>query len=274
MRTRFDTGHWPPIPPLPVYQAVDPLRETGGRLLPPEWVTTELCDTNLNDDRALRSLLHERGDIDQPYFHPERVPAEARVKLSVTSTPIDASPLIADQRIAWWQGRDDGTLEDRRWWLKTVRAITLCWAHGHNDPQAIWRAQGFSTNLTTHRWFDEGLNIGLWAVSPRVQHPAAERQLVSLYTAACIQVFNFIAAGQHARWCEGCGQLIPTTHHLRRFCDESCASATKQRRYRQRKRAALGGDTAGEIRTPTPLRAADFESAMSTVPSPRRAGQV
>jgi hypothetical protein len=28
--------------------------------------------------------------------------------------------------------------------------------------------------------------------------------------------------------------------------------------------------TAGGIRTPTPLQAADFESAMSTVPSPRR----
>jgi hypothetical protein len=51
------------------------------------------------------------------------------------------------------------------------------------------------------------------------------------------------------------------------------ASRDRWRRTRGRRKPQLNGVffyTAGGIRTPTPLQAADFESAMSTVPSPRR----
>lgn len=47
--------------------------------------------------------------------------------------------------------------------------------------------------------------------------------------------------------------------------------ATLSRTVQTRQRILSVLHTAGGIRTPTPLRAADFESAMSTVPSPRRA---
>ena len=82
--------------------------------LPPEWVLRELVDADLDDDAAVVELLERRGVITSPYFDRAYVPQDLHERLA-------PPPDMAEQRRDdWWEGRNDGTVEDARWWLKTA----------------------------------------------------------------------------------------------------------------------------------------------------------
>jgi hypothetical protein len=166
----------------------------------------------------------------------------------------------------WYQRRDDATIEDARWWLKTARALARTWSYVQvgKDPVSAWDAEGFEMisedDLWTH--FTLALDAGLLPFRARAEFTrdfSGQHQftygapLVGLYSAACRQVFNLIVGDATARYCENktCGRIFvhqlgtTTTERYRstglRFCTAKCAQAEKQREYRRRESARKKG---------------------------------
>lgn len=236
------------------YPAIEP------RELPDEWVLRQLADVDLEDDHAVATLLGDFGVISRPYFDPTGVPDDRRSKLA---------PPSDDQRDGWWEQRDDGTLEDARWWLKTARALAGVWreASSGGDPITAWSAEGFSSFDEQHAqapawvvWaqfalaLDAGLRPFRARVEYRVEIPDVDVTYglppVGLYSAACLQVYNLVVGKFVARRCANatCGQVFV---HQRggarhgqyrskgvKYCTPECARAEAQRQYRRRKAAA------------------------------------
>jgi hypothetical protein len=272
-QSRFPITLWPATPLAPVLvERWSLLVGVGGALdwpsandpeeLPHEWVLRQLGDTDLDDDDAVAALLGEYGVIAWPYFDPAHVPADRRHLLAETSS--------ADERDRnyWWEQRSDGTLEDARWWLKTSRALAGTWREVSfgRDPGAAWATEGFPawdvSAAPAPAWaiwgqFSLALNYGLRAFQARVEHHVQFQggdftyglPRVGLYSAACRQVFNFIAEDSAARRCENatCGRVFVRQlggakfGQYRstglRYCTPECARAETQRQYRRRKAA-------------------------------------
>jgi hypothetical protein len=267
-KSRFPITLWPatPLSPVLVERWAFLADEHGGidwrtRLkpseLPEEWVLRQLADADLEDDHALVALLEGYGAITWPYFDPAYVPRDRHALLA-------RLPSADEQRGKWWEHRQDGTLEDARWWLKTARALAGVWteASAGRDPGPAWATEGFvalEDEKSCWAQFTVALNVGLQPFRAHVEHrvelPRGEQftwglPQVGLYSATCRQVFNFIVRGETARRCENetCGhtfvhQLGGAQHGqyrsrgLLRFCSPECARAETQRQYRRRKAA-------------------------------------
>jgi hypothetical protein len=208
------------------------------------------------------ALLEDYGVISWPYFDPTGVPLDRLPFLA---------PLSSDEEAVdyWWERRNNGTIEDARWWLKTARALAGVWRETSNsrDPGTAWSAEGFPTFDEHHAqapawaiWaqFALALDAGLRPFRARVEYrvdvPDVEVTFglpqVGLYSAACRQIFNLVVEGHTARCCENatCGRVF--VHQLGgaeygqyrtvgvRFCTPECALAETQRQYRRRKAAA------------------------------------
>jgi hypothetical protein len=225
--------------------------------LPDEWVLRQLADADLESDRDIEALLADFGTIDAPYPHAGFVPADRRARLA-------PQPSLVPH--GWWAARQDGTLEDARWWLKTARAMTGVWSEASRgeDPGSAWAAEGFPALAATEpgaQWtfFVTALNDGLSAFHVHAEYEwdlanlglgaiTYGRPLVNLYSAACRQVFNFLVEGETGRRCENqtCGrtfvrQLGGAEHGQHRsdarYCTPECARAEASRQYRRRKTA-------------------------------------
>jgi hypothetical protein len=252
---------WPPTPLSPVLvQRCSVVSEDGAlqwrqRLeaaeLPDEWVLRQLFDADLDSDEHVLALLDD-GVIWSPFLDPSAIPMSAQYRL--------AYPFGQTER-NWWRDRTDGTLEDARWWLKSVRALVAMWREVSLDgnPASPWAAEGFSPVDQTTAWvrFQTALAEGLRPYHARVEYAArvgaGELALgvpqVSLYEAACAAVFNLVLKQPTARRCENetCGRVF--VHQLGgakfrqhrstglRFCTPECARAEASRRYRRRKAA-------------------------------------
>src|ERR1700691_4088348 len=142
----FPVTVWPgtPISPVPVKRwkcyVLPDGRLASGRFLtsnplPPEWVLRQLADADLDDERALAALLNDYGVLTRPYFNRANIPPD-RWKL-LAPPPVDSQCSFAGWAKAseaeralfahWWEGREDGTLEDARWHLKTARVLAQVW---------------------------------------------------------------------------------------------------------------------------------------------------
>ncbi len=268
-KSRFPITVWPSTPLPEVDVEVWPV--TPGRFgqlswfppadllapLPPEWVLRELVDADLDDDAAVVELLERRGIITSPYFDRAYVPQDLHERLA-------PPPDMAEQRRDdWWEGRNDGTVEDARWWLKTARAMARTWTYVQvgKDPVSPWDAEGFVTVAENDLWpqFTLALDAGLRPFRARAefqrnlagQHLMFGAPRVGLYSAACRQVFNLIVNDESARECEKCGRIFvhqiggSTQGRYRskglKFCSVRCARAETQRQYRLRESAKRKG---------------------------------
>ncbi len=216
-RSRFPVTVWPAVPLAEVAvdrRALEALPDGGlawrtkldPEQLPDEWVLRELVDTDLEDDDAVAHLLETRGVVMWPYFDRAYVPAELHRRLA----PVP--DLEARRSGDWWERRQDATIEDARWWLKTARALARTWSYTQTgkDPLSAWDAEGF-IELSEHElWtqFTLALNAGLHPFRARAEHQhdylgqhvhtfGAPR--VGLYSAACRQVFNLLVDDESAR---------------------------------------------------------------------------
>lgn len=219
-----------------------------------------LANVDLEDDHAVATLLGDFGVISRPYFDPTEVPDDRRPNLAPPSN---------HDGDGWWEQRDDGTIEDARWWLKTARAIAGVWREttSGGDPITAWAAEGFSGFDEHHAkpsawvvWahFALALDAGLRPFRARVEYRVEMPDIdityglpaVGLYSAACLQVYNLVVGEFVARRCanERCGHVFV---HQRggardgqyrskgvKYCTPGCARAETQRRYRRRKAAA------------------------------------
>ncbi len=261
-KSRFPVTLWPATPLSPVVVERWALVHDGGQIdwrarlepreLPPEWPLRQLADVDLDDDAALAHLLETYGAITWPYCNPMAVPPERLHLLGHLPSP--------DEHDDWWVGRSDGTLEDARWWLRTVRVLARVWAGA--DPPTAWAAEGFVVPpdaRTCWTLFALALNEGLRPFRAHVEYHADYEDgfefifglpQVGLYSAACRQVFNLLVQGESARRCENetCGHTF--VHQLGgaqhgqyrrkgplRYCTPECARAQTQREYRRRKTA-------------------------------------
>jgi hypothetical protein len=230
------------------------------RELPDEFVLRQLADADLDDDAAVVPLLEQYGATPWPYYNRVIVPGDRHHLLAPPPTRITG---------VWWEGRDDGRIEDARWWLKTARALAHFWAFVSGvdgDPLSAWSDEGFHTfggaewgeHVDWAAWmmFAAALNVGLLPFRARVELPVPGSELVqgapvvSLYQAACHQIFNLAVEEQTARRCENasCGRVF--VHQLGgakfgqhrskgvRFCSTDCRRAETQRQYRRRRKAA------------------------------------
>jgi hypothetical protein len=227
--------------------------------LPAEWGLRELVDATLDDDEEVAALLIQRGVISRPFVYPGDIPQSRREFLA----PISEEHGWQHRRD--WEYRADGTLEDARWWLKMARALSLMWANASIGDTAAavaaWSEEGFSSQDEEGIWvhFTLALNHGLNPFHARVEHVApivlsdepyvwGGLPRVDLYSAACCQIFDFIAGREIARRCENtsCGRLF--VHQLggaefgqyhsmgMRFCSPGCGQAERQRQYRRRQK--------------------------------------
>jgi hypothetical protein len=266
-KAQFPITLWPavPLPPVPVQRSL--VVPEGNKLvwrgadepavLPDEWVLRQLVDADLEDNDHLIDLMEEFGAIALPYFDSAYVPTERYDLLTLPpSGPFESSE-------HWWRGRDDGTLEDVRWWLKTARALANMWARASRaeEPYAAWSAEGFvGLDAEKHCWaqFAIALNEGLHHYHARTTYDypmmkgepfALGEPRVGLYSAACLQIFNLVVADKSARVCENAScrknfvnQLGGARYRQNRtvgvkFCSPECARAETQRQYRRRKTA-------------------------------------
>jgi|HubBroStandDraft_6_1064221.scaffolds.fasta_scaffold75411_4 hypothetical protein len=273
-KSQFPITVWPgtPLPPVLVlrrallYHDATPTVGDDGRIvwrgkkkpkeLPDEWVLRQLADADLDNDNDLGLLLEDYGVITWPYFDRASIPPDRREFLAPYPEGDDSSAFD------WWEGRDDATLEDARWWLKTARALTRVWAEASagRDPTSAWTAEGFPPVDEQACWaqFTLALDTGLKPFRARVEYHVSPhgfeftygRLMIGLYSAACCQVFNFIAGKETARRCENetCGRTFVhqlggakygqhRSKGLLRFCTPACAQAQTQRQYRRRKAA-------------------------------------
>lgn len=231
--------------------------------LPREWVLRDLADADLSSDAVVVELLGEYGTIATPYFDPGVVPKSHRGRLS---TPPENDAYVP----RWWDQRDDATLEDTRWWLRTARGLAAIWygVQLGTSPQSAWADEGF-VGITgeTDAWsqfalaIDEGLRPFRTRVEYRREFPGGGFTFgaprAGLYSAACAQVFDLIVAEETARHCENepCGRVF--VHQLGgaihgqyrskglRFCSPSCARAQTQRQYRRNQNAKKKGEPNG-----------------------------
>lgn len=249
---------WPGTLLLPAAYVIG--EDLESEQLPEEWVIRDLFDLDLDNDDELSAVLRERGRITWPYPDRSRVPPARRHLLAFGEPP--------DPEIIDWEGRRyvnhkrdlagrrmDGTLEDARWWLKTLRALVGMWrlASFGRSPAEAWGAEGFLSTDEQGAWrlLVAYLNTGLEPFQARVIPSSRERTAgifpVELYSAGCQQLFNFIVTGATPRQCENatCGRTF--VHQLGgegnwhrtkglRFCSPECARAEAQRQYRRRKK--------------------------------------
>ncbi len=254
-----------PIPALPVNRwgckadADDGRLRWGGhfepRPLPPEWTLRALTDANLDDDDTVVGLLNEHGPCALPYFDPSSVPPHRHARLGYNLPKRDDDP--PDRPLV--------SVEDARWWLQTCRALAHVWAASSigTDPAQVWTAHGFPAAGCDERhcWmhFSGCLSEGLRQCPPRVEYHVIYdegfevtfgRPEGGLYSAACLEIFNFIVQGKRARRCENekCGRIFVhqlggakydqhRNRGLLRFCTIQCSNAHRQRQHRRRKAA-------------------------------------
>ncbi len=108
----------------------------------------DLGDAELDDDATVAALLDEYGVIDRPYFDPGAVSGDALGRLARSTARERAT-------YGWWASRDDGTLEDARWWLKTARALAGTWREASGpdgEPAIAWVAEGFPAGTEESAW--------------------------------------------------------------------------------------------------------------------------
>ncbi|MBO0767555.1 MAG: hypothetical protein J2O48_02600 [Solirubrobacterales bacterium] len=121
---------------------------------------------------------------------------------------------------------------------------------------SVWEQAATGQKVAPRTWerFAEAVLAGVGAVRLQVRyHPDKTADTVSpapvdLYTAACIQIHNFIARGEHARACanETCGRTFIHQQGGARqqqyrtdakYCTPHCARAQANREWRRRKQA-------------------------------------
>jgi hypothetical protein len=249
---------WPATPILPPAQVNrsgwhgPPLAEF--RPLRPEWVLRDLFEVDLDSDEQLKGLLTEHGAMSRPFGVPGMVPVVRRQLLA----PATADPEYADPL----GRRQDGTLEDARWWLKALRAMVAMWRNVNFGLVAAdaWGAEGFLHQDGAIAWtlFVVFLNDGLEPFRARAYVRYTDDDgtplewfdgifPVDLYSAGCQQFFNFVVSGAAPRRCENerCGRTFihqlggaGNWHRTKglRFCTPECAKAETQRQYRRRQK--------------------------------------
>jgi hypothetical protein len=271
---------WPtvPLPPRPVarrdtvlatssdLRRIEPDR--GPQVLPDEWVLRALAGADLDDDRAVEALLTEYGTIYGRYPY-TWVPRDVAERLWGSDPYHEAARVGREDRLASEQAAG---IEDARWWLKTARALAGSWARASRgeDPHDAWQAEGFlvewflegvkePARSSTWLMFTGALNEGLRPFHPRLRMAvddegqaileAPRGWYVDLYSAACVQVFNFMVGECDAQRCENetCGRTFVHQqggsrfgqHRTKglRYCQPACASAQAARQYRRRKAA-------------------------------------
>jgi hypothetical protein len=239
------------------------------RKLPDEWVLRQLRDADLDDYDAIAALIDEYGAISWPYFMPAHVPSDRVSLLGHLPTKDEI------KEGQWWENAGpSATIEDVRWWLKTVRALAGMWAQVSTggNPALAWTNEGLQiplyglrSEVERHCWtyFSLAMDAGLRAFHARVEYRATypgdfaftySKPRVGLYSAACSQIFNLIAKEDRARRCENetCGRVFVhqlggakygqhRTKGVLRFCTPACAQAETQRQYRRRKAAKEKG---------------------------------
>jgi hypothetical protein len=219
--------------------------------LPEEWVLRELMRSNPTLDSDVLRLMERRGTLTAGYFDPAYVPEDAVARFGARAAPeVELGRSLA-------RNRQLVTLEDARWWVKTLRAVTRIWQFAAlGEPvDTCWRDEGFlgpTSTAATWAQFTRAVNIGIEVFQPRVALGTANPYpSVGLYAAACGQLFDFIAAGVVPQRCASatCSTIfvhqIGGARHGRsrtsgvRFCSPGCARAETQRQYRRRKAHAL-----------------------------------
>lgn len=267
-QTRFPITLWPgaPLQQVEVERWVVLASEKGTLSwrtrrepaeLPGEWVLRKLGKADLSDDEVVLDLLDQFGIISWPYFDRATIPRELWCRLATLADD--------EEEPNWWSLRNDGTLEDARWWLCTARALAGVWyrAQCGEPPAAAWTDEGFigiTTDSDAWTQFVLALNAGLFPFRAHAEYLADFRGLyqhrfgrphAGLYSAAVCQVFNLIIAEDAARRCERCGVIF--VHQLGgavagqyrstgvQFCSPSCARAEMQRRYRIRQKLIQKG---------------------------------
>jgi hypothetical protein len=223
-------------------------------------VLRQLTDANLDDDDEVVRILEEYGALTWAYFDRAYVPRERHPYLS-------ADPTIEELRDrTWWERREDATLEDARWWLKTARALARTWSYVERDrdPVSVWDEEGFVEINEADLWaqFTLALDAGLRPFRARATfrqtYPGGYGNtfgapVVGLYSAACRQVFNLIVNKETAHECDKCGRIF--VHQLGGavegryrsigviYCTPKCARAEASRKYRRRESAKKKGNT-------------------------------
>ena len=215
--------------------------------LPDEWVLRELMDSPLDSDASVLRLLERRGVITDTYFDPAYVP------------PADAARLGSSRpgivRGLGPSGRRGATIDDVRWWLKTLRVLARMWQLGALDEPitSCWSDEGFvglTSAASSWAQFSRALNLGVEAFQPRVTLGARNAKgSVNLFAAGCGQLFDLIASGVVPRRCSNANCSTIFVHQVGgsqagrsrtvgvRFCSPSCARAETQRQYRRRQRS-------------------------------------
>ncbi len=194
--------------------------------------------------------------LSQPHFERAYVPRERHALLAALPPNPD------EQMDRWWEHRDDATIEDVRWRLKTARALAQTWSYAQlgKDPLSAWDVENFLEIPEDDLWteFTLCLDAGLRAFPPRAEFTQSFARgfdftfgapRVGLYSAACAQVFNLIVQDETARQCQNqrCGRIFvhqlggatqrqPRSTGLK-FCTSKCARRETQRQYRRRESA-------------------------------------
>lgn len=266
--SRFRVTHWPSTPLPDVDTIRRPVRLTASGLLdwtppdvleplPDEWALQTLHGKNLGSDDVVVDLLGS-GVISMPFFDRGSIPSDR--------WPFLAPPGDHPNVNRWWAERPDATVEDARWWLRTVRAMVGVWlisaqTPGPATPEDVveaWTNEGFLVHDEESAWqqFTISLNEGLRPFRARAEHVmvfegveiAWGRPRTGLYSSACRQIFNLLANGDVPRWCENesCGlPFVKQSGRSKsgqhrstgvRFCTSSCARAQTQREYRRRQK--------------------------------------
>ena len=263
---RFRITLWPALP-LP---AVDTSRRSvrlgaSGSLdwrppdvigaLPDEWALRALHGVDLGSDQEVLNLLGA-GMNSRPFFDRGMIPRNCWSSLAAAGDGVG--------RERWWADRSDGTVEDARWWLRTIRAMVGVWLISAriDDPATpedvveAWTNEGFLVGDADVAWqqFTVSLNEGLRPFQARAEHVrvfegkelAWGRPRTGLYSSVCRQIFNFVARAEVPKWCanETCGRPFINQEDRAKYgqhrstgvlyCSESHARSQAQREYRRR----------------------------------------
>ncbi|MGW7598159.1 hypothetical protein [Streptomyces antimycoticus] len=139
---------------------------------------------------------------------------------------------------------------------------------------------GQSIERTTRDWVD-GLNKGLSAAHPRIEHPFAHEEGATLFGASCLQLYNHMMEGAQYKICanESCGQFfvrqqgrsasLQRKNEGIKYCSSKCARAQAQRELRRRRAparprteaVATGAQATDEPSLGQTLRAARLKSS-------------
>lgn len=226
--------------------------EYGWLGTPGDW--SDVFDLREERPRAISALVDERARRAAAFFDDWR---QAAVDAGDWESACAIDPEWEDQarslaHLDEFRMRAQLLRDMHRVWLACTENISFEDVAYQWESRWLWMNAPGSTEDALARFLVPRLNRGLHGVSIRLEIDAPQpedplNELVgapNLYTALCMQLWQSIQGQSEWRRCanESCGRWISTKRtsngqHSRsgvKYCDEYCANAERQRRWRKR----------------------------------------